>query len=249
MQPLDAALRDIAEELRLSPEAQAVLRETVHAAEAQLLRYRTIQKNYAGLGGREGVIKYCKALEASLRETERHLTEANPLADPVLKTYYPRVLSTLLDHRAIGRYVRTDLTWGIEYLWNSSRIRIDRGEAFDAAMDELTQRKERAAEDRSRELLLGVMGDLAKPLRSYLAIERRNRGGRPKNAERDFIIDEMLAIFPQITGKAPTSSPAGPFVTLCDRVLEALGMETEGVESAVAKRLRAYWNRRRSASS
>ena len=247
--PSRQQLQQISEELRIANGGRAALNGAIMSTFAALSRHQAMQSEYEVLGGRDGVIRYFEGLAKTLQKLDSQMSATNLLTNQRLKSLYPGTLATLLDHRVFAKHAYTDLAIGLEVPCESSRVRLDRGEGFELALAELTERKGRAAAALAPELLRGLVRELADPIMSLLDLERRHRGGRPANAEREFVIDRMAAIFPQVTGLEPTSSPCGPFVTLCDRVLEALGLGTDGLETAVQRRLKALRPRRRPASS
>ena len=112
---LESALKDIAVELGLRSDAHAVLRETVIAAQIRLHKYYAIRDNYATMGGRQGVIAFCDKFLKILKAAEKHLSSVNPLSNGVLETWYPKILATLLDHRAFERYLHADLTLSLDH--------------------------------------------------------------------------------------------------------------------------------------
>jgi hypothetical protein len=67
---------------------------------------------------------------------------------------------------------------------------------------------------------------------------RGNRGGAPGQIYRNYAIDALLALYKDASGKTPTSTPSGPFMRLAEVTLERLGLPTDGIEAAVARRMR-----------
>lgn len=71
-------------------------------------------------------------------------------------------------------------------------------------------------------------------LDQWIALEK-NKGGRPGNAERDYVIGRLAEACVDITGKRPSQNKSGALVSLSTEVLEELFGTSKGVEKAVAK--------------
>lgn len=78
-------------------------------------------------------------------------------------------------------------------------------------------------------------------LDQWIALEK-NKGGRPGNAERDYVIGRLAEACVDITGKRPSQSKDGALVQLSAEVLEDLFGTSTGIEKAVE---RVMANRRR----
>jgi hypothetical protein len=91
-------------------------------------------------------------------------------------------------------------------------------------------------------LLLYVLRVVHEPLEDWFAAKAANKGGRPANAERRFMIERLAEAAPYILGSEPPISVGSPFVALCERVLPLCGFGEDGVDKAVVSvltRLRA----------
>ncbi len=60
-----------------------------------------------------------------------------------------------------------------------------------------------------------------------------NKNGRPRAFERDFMIECLAAVCPDVLGMRPLASKVGRFIDLCRLVLESCGFEEDGIEKAV----------------
>jgi hypothetical protein len=91
------------------------------------------------------------------------------------------------------------------------------------------------AQQRTPQLLIGLAHTLNEPLARLLEIERQNEGGAPGKLYRNYVIQELARIYRNVSEALPTSTPRGGFVTMCELVLNAVGLETDGVEKAVGR--------------
>ena len=107
--------------------------------------------------------------------------------------------------------------------------------AIEAAM---RSRRQLAAQGRAAELLAALLRRMRQCVDDELEAERENRGGSPGNMYRRHAIQRLAAEFEELTGKEPTSTPAGDFVLLCELVLTSIGLDTTGLESSVSRELR-----------
>jgi hypothetical protein len=86
--------------------------------------------------------------------------------------------------------------------------------------------------------LVHVLGQLLKELANALAEERRSdraKGGNPGDRWRAYIIEKLMTIYIEFTGKEATGSLEGPFETLCRYALAELGMTHTGLADAIGR--------------
>ena len=137
------------------------------------------------------------------------------------------------------------LALGEGILWSDPRIRdSDSSRSRDHQYSELEgdYRRQRynVARHRAADLLRGFLHNTRLQISGFLELERqRSRGGGPARIYRNFIIDRLAEVYADIFGARPTSTPEGVFVELCEFLLEHLGEDSEGVESAVQRVLAA----------
>ena len=122
----------------------------------------------------------------------------------------------------------------------SSRAAQIRGGPYSAIDAVLRVQRVELGKDRAPQILLALTDELDQPLRRHLAIERGNRGGAPGQIYRNYAIDILLQLYQQASGNAPTSTPGGAFIRLTEAALIFLKLPTEGVEAAVARRMKRF---------
>jgi hypothetical protein len=88
------------------------------------------------------------------------------------------------------------------------------------------------------------------PLATWIEMKSLDKGGRPVDVARSYLIYRLAEAAPDIIGKSATVATTGRFVGLCTAVLVACGLPEAGIEKAippVVKKLRANqakWRRR-----
>ena len=75
------------------------------------------------------------------------------------------------------------------------------------------------------------------PILDWIDIARQGKGGKPRMVERDYLITKLAENSEAIIGKPPT--PSKRFLALCNTVLGACMLNTEGLQDAVERTLRA----------
>ena len=70
-------------------------------------------------------------------------------------------------------------------------------------------------------------------LNSWVELDRLNKGGRPANIFRRYIIQRLAERAPLIIGKSATTTAKGKFLELCIVVLPACGFHSKGIEKAI----------------
>jgi hypothetical protein len=82
-------------------------------------------------------------------------------------------------------------------------------------------------------LLKHFIDSVGAPLRNWVEIDKLNKGGRPANAARQYMIWRLADVAPQLIGRRAPISRTGAFVDLCEQVLIACGFPEESVGKAV----------------
>jgi hypothetical protein len=88
---------------------------------------------------------------------------------------------------------------------------------------------------RGHDLLTHFLDFLGDPLEAWLALNSANKGGRPKDARRRYMIERLYDASPKFLGAHPPILLTSPFVDPCERVLPACGFSEEGIDKLVAR--------------
>jgi hypothetical protein len=108
---------------------------------------------------------------------------------------------------------------------------------YRAMEPEMASRRTAAAADVGEHVVAALAGRLGTCLTQYLALERMSQGGRPGDRYRIFLIQQLLAIFPDVFDVMPTTTSTGRFVGLCTAVVHVLGLDATGIEKAVQRQM------------
>jgi hypothetical protein len=112
--------------------------------------------------------------------------------------------------------------------------------------DRLLHRRQARGLESGGRLLLHVVERVNRPIKAWLELDRRNRGGRPtKNLARDLLLFRLAEAAPDVVGRKPTATAGGPFVRLCSAVAVACGLEDRGIERAAEKAIKRLCEHRR----
>ena len=128
-----------------------------------------------------------------------------------------------------------------------SRAAQERTGPYPAFEDEAMQLRTLHARKLGAKVLEEMLRRLTGKVEAYLALERQDKGGRPPDIYRRYVISRLAVIFPQLYGKEPKSTVTGPFVRLCQFVMETLGLPVDGLETAVQRQLSKGAKRKQSA--
>jgi hypothetical protein len=94
-------------------------------------------------------------------------------------------------------------------------------------------------------LFLHALRVVLEPLEGWFAAKATNKGGRPANRERRYMIERLAKAASKILGSEPPISVTGKFVELCERVLPLCGFAEDGIDKAVVSVLSALKSKAR----
>jgi len=89
-------------------------------------------------------------------------------------------------------------------------------------------------------LFLHALRVVLEPLEGWFVAKAANKGGRPANRERRYLIQRLAKAAPKIFGSEPPISLGSPFVELCERVLPLCGFAEDGIDKAVMSVLSSF---------
>jgi hypothetical protein len=199
-------------------------------------RHETFKAEMAQGRNRKEWLSYIKILSNRLTKLEIHLLDRDPNTDTILRRQLGETLGELLSHQGFEQLIQTSPGYSISSRFPSAREDVLRDDGLYRAYEqEMLPRRISLAQERTSRLLIALAHALNEPLARLLEIERQNEGGAPGKLYRNYVIQELAPIYQNVHGKLPTTTPGGGFVTMCELVLGAIGLETDGVEKAVGR--------------
>ena len=103
-------------------------------------------------------------------------------------------------------------------------------------IESLTQpAREALAIQYGAELVPAIIARLHAPLKTWVDLNRLNRGGRKTNLARLYLVTCLAQSAPEIIRRKASRSQTGPFVRLCEAVLPACGIHAKGVEKVIER--------------
>jgi len=239
-QPSRDDQQEIDETLSLDTEASKFLWDEVHRLVSDIVRHASMQAELSQGRNRGEQLAYIRKVSASLTKLANNLTNGDANTDRIIQSQLGTRLGGLLSHHGFEQLIRTSPSYEIDTRW--TRESSMREGPFRGFEEEMLQRRIIMARQMAPKLLLELVRNLNDPLLRFLEIERQNRGGTPGKLYRNYVISELAPTYERIWGKSPTSTPGGPFVTMCEQILAVIGLDTEGADKAVPrilKRLRS----------
>ena len=214
--------------LKLTPNQQTMLEDLVQSIKAELEGIRSQP-------ARKAQVQYLKRLRDLLYEVRKAVDLKNTHFAPVIGFDALEQIGTMFSLVKIA-----DLS-------GDARLRklVDQTSKAPISLRQLeaqfTQQHQLAGIKHTQLMLFHQTKMMLAHLDQWIALEK-NKGGRPGNAERDYVIGRLAEACVDITGKRPSQSKSGALVNLSTEVLEELFGTSTGVEKAVE---RVMANRRR----
>ena len=87
-------------------------------------------------------------------------------------------------------------------------------------------------------ILPHVIRMLHAPLKNWIELDRLNRGGRPRHAIRQFMIERIAHVASEIVGAEITTNTTNPAFALCNSVLSHCGIPETGLDKSIAETFR-----------
>lgn len=151
----------------------------------------------------------------------------------------------LLSLSAVEEIAKGSVAWGISDRGADDVLLHERGcRAPDVAaqileLEQLTDSRRRDVAVQIGPKLIGeLISRIQGPFEAQLRIEKAHRGGRPQDLYRNYLIQELVPVFETIYGRAATgtiSKSEPTFITFCNAVTHAVGIELAGVDRAVER--------------
>jgi hypothetical protein len=228
--PAQETIKEIVADLRLSEDQAVVLEFVVKNTLADVLLYQLVRSRE---GDRDELIRDLIELEKRLGRVISFLEGRTNLLQEILPTAVLDEFGELFSFTSIGRALGKDVFPENPHLL--MKYLKDRKLPFGLAPAEAFFARKRADLGllHGDALFLHVLRLIHAPLKTWLAAKAADKGGRPRSAERRFIIERLAKAAPEILGSEPTASVTGLFVQLCERVLTACGFAEDGIDKAV----------------
>lgn len=160
---------------------------------------------------------------------------AEPSAAPFLSEHLSRELGRSLSTDAFERTGLVPDRLSIHA--HQSYATRERNGPYRALEHEATQLRVIHAREHGARALQEVLSRLTDRVEAYLALERENKGGRPPDIHRRYVISRLALIYPHLYGTDPKPTVTGHFVQFCQLVMEALALPIDGLETAIQRKL------------
>jgi hypothetical protein len=227
---------EINRELKLQSEAGASLWTRVDQIADEINRHEAAVAEIARGKDRRQVSRYIKSLSDQLKRLDKHLTARDANTDRILRSQLGSRLGELLSNQAFEQLTRQSPDYGVSSRFPPDRTDERDGGLFRAWDEEMLQRRVNIARHLgTARLLVALIRDLNRPLLRLLEVERANKGGAPSKAYRNYVISELVPLYRQLYNEEPTMTPNGKFAKLCSLVLDEIEIDTDGLDSAIAR--------------
>ena len=233
--PTPQTQRELAEALHLGTDASADLWSCVRQLVGDIARHAAMQANQSLGRNRTERIKHLKAVSNGLSKLETRLLDQDRNTDEILRLQLSTLLGEIISHSGFERLVGCSPGYDVGSRFPPARSSARDTGLYEALESEMLQRRINLATVWAPTVLVSLIREINQPLRRYLDLERLNKGGSPGRTYRNYAVAQLIPVHPKIFGEPPTPAPNGNFVTLCDWVLTAVGIETDGLEQAVAR--------------
>ena len=236
--PSEQDRHEIDQDLRLDADASSVLWRQVRRLVDDIERHQALQADAAQGLNRAQQIRFIRTLSRQLTQLERHLADRDRNTDALIRIHLAPRLGEIVSHSGFERLIQRSPGYDLGSRFPPARMGSRPDGIWRALEDELQGHRVELARQTAPTLLNALVHDLNAPLLSFLAIERGNRGGAPGKIYRNYAVGQLADIHQSIYGSPPTPTLGGDFLTLCEWVVEAIGLDTKGMDQAAARILR-----------
>jgi hypothetical protein len=246
--PSAAAWTDIVRDLDLSTTQAQSLETTLNEALEDIGRYR---KKLQSQSNRPLLLERLKTFAKALGELEDECRRSADLMHDFLPhdtlEYTGRSLTFSAIGEALGRSV---VPKNFDSKMEAKQLAGERISA--SSIEDLSRGSREALGLKYGHLILThFLERIRAPLAGVVELKRLDKGGRPADAERRYLIYRLAEAAPKIIGRPSAVAVTGKFVDLCTAVLVACGLPEAGIAKAippVVRKLRAEqakWRGRR----
>ena len=228
--PDEATLKELARQLKLSKSQLHHLRLTLQHVHADLAAYQS-DKVHADL---PEIVRRMKLVEKDLARLagtfSRHAAYLGSFPQD-FQAAAGAMLTFAAMNEALGRNLtpRQANTIVQERMAAGNITSIDEIETLTLQYRELMGLKHGA------EILPAIVLRLHAPLKTWVELDKLNKGGRKADIARLYLVTCLAQSAPEIIGRKASRSQTGPFVRLCEAVLPACGIDPDGVEKLIPR--------------
>jgi hypothetical protein len=192
---------------------------------------------------RQARLKQLKVLVRALDRLVRNLEALDPNTRQRANTLLHRDIGRLLSTSAFSALLGTPVSMYFGDRDLESRTFVRRGGPGPAMEEMLVERRREMARRTAVPLLVALLRRLQDLVEAELDAERQNTGGSPGNPYRRHALRRLATLYTEVSDKAPTTTPGGPFILFCSIILPTLGLDGDGLEQAVGRELRILSDR------
>jgi hypothetical protein len=211
--------------LKLKPDQTCVLQEIIRGAVDQLARFEETRmpKKLRAL-----LTKRLEQLERAFKPLLAEVNRSPDLLIQFLPSDLLEHIGNLLTFTAIG-----DALGQKVFPSNAGiiKLRAKKEELTVAALEECHASQRRSLGLKNGDVILKyLIQSLYSPLANWVKLNKLNKGGRPADLSRQYLIWRLAEAAPEIIGKPAPIARSGAFVDLCEQVMLACGLSGRGIE-------------------
>ena len=233
--------QNILHDFELMPTQAETLKVTIEEALGAISQYQAKLQNQPS---RSDLVKGLKNFEKALRRLPDECRRSADLMEHFLPDGTLAFIGQSLTFAAISEALGRDVSPKRFDFYFKIRIKREQGERFTVSSLEQDTRpkRETLGLQHGHVLLTHFIGRIHQPLARWIEMKSLDKGGRPVDVARSYLIYQLAEAAPDIIGKPATVATTGKFVGLCTAVLVASGLPEAGIEKAippVVRKLRA----------
>ena len=226
---------DMAKDLEIDSEQMASLKQIVEAIRQRIERHRTYVATTPDLNTSDRD-DYLKSICGALDKIEGRIKKLTAGKDRSIERGLSGHLANVLTNNGIEKAlgypcISPESVRDLEIDLQRSR------EPPEVVLEERARVKRRnIAQDQASAILKGHFREIRMSLEAYLRSERElNRGGPKEDVTRNYIVANLSKEYEAIFGERPTRYRQGRFANICEKVLEEMCENTNGLESAIRR--------------
>jgi hypothetical protein len=241
--------QNILHDFALMPTQAKTLKTALEEALDAISHYQEKRQNQPS---RSDLVKGLKNFEKALRCLRDEGRRSADLMEYFLPDGTLAFIGQSLTFSAISEALGRDVSPKAFDFYFQIRLKQSQGERLTVASleQDMRPKRETLGLQHGHMLLMYFIERIHQPLARWIEMKSLDRGGRPANIARNYLIYQLAEAAPEVIGKPATVATTGKFVNLCTTVLVACGLPEAGIEKAippVVRKLRpnqAKWRKR-----